>query len=390
MYPNRVILFWTISLCILIGCKESKTYNEFSSDQDTLIIHTEKQRGLGYFPGGLGSLTFRDIQDSFPHQIKLPEGLTKVERTMVKPYFGAENPVYLNIIKGTLDKERVFIVDQNNNRDLTDDSVRVFSEIIWKTEADLIDVKYQLEGNGPVRSSWVKMGEKHGNLLYGRYEHLKAKILFNQIPYELGAVDTWNTLSFNYSYEPEIAVLSEGFQKKDTLKIRDLIKQHEFVKLGETYYRFDSITISGDQIFLVKENNFEKQIGTQVGVIAPEFEGVSTVGDTIRSGNMVGKPIIMSNSCGCGGDEKSTQAYFDILQSYGDQMNVLRLDSHIEDDVISAGIHFDMERDDNRSMYNDYRMAYCSRVCYVIGVDRRIIDKFQITDWEENLASLSF
>ncbi len=48
-----------------------------------------------------------------------------------------------------------------------------------------------------------------------------------------------------------------------------------------------------------------------------------------------------------------------------------------------------MHRDDNRTLYNDYRMAYCSRICYVIGVDRRIKDKFPITNWGEDLVRLS-
>jgi hypothetical protein len=42
----------------------------------------------------------------------------------------------------------------------------------------------------------------------------------------------------------------------------------------------------------------------------------------------------------------------------------------------------------NQDFYDKYRMQYCSRICYVIGTDNRIMDKFLITDWKNNLAKI--
>ena len=47
-----------------------------------------------------------------------------------------------------------------------------------------------------------------------------------------------------------------------------------------------------------------------------------------------------------------------------------------------------METAFNRDMYDNYRSAYCSRICYVIGTDSRIIDKFTVTDWKSALPGI--
>ena len=45
----------------------------------------------------------------------------------------------------------------------------------------------------------------------------------------------------------------------------------------------------------------------------------------------------------------------------------------------------DMTEKYNKEIYNNYRKAYCSRVAYVIGSNKRIVDKFDITDWKNFL-----
>ena len=107
---------------------------------------------------------------------------------------------------------------------------------------------------------------------------------------------------------------------------------------------------------------------------------------TIDSKLLHDKHIIIANSCGCGNDTISTEAYYTIKKLYGDQAHVIRLDSKIEKGP--EGMQIDMETAFNKDMYDNYRSAYCSRICYVIGTDSRIIDKFTVTDWKSALPGI--
>ena len=71
---------------------------------------------------------------------------------------------------------------------------------------------------------------------------------------------------------------------------------------------------------------------------------------------------------------------------YRNTINLLHVDSNIEKSNI--GIHIDSEEDFNKDFYNNYRQEYCSRICYVIGKDKRIIDKFNINEWKSYLPKI--
>ena len=96
--------------------------------------------------------------------------------------------------------------------------------------------------------------------------------------------------------------------------------------------------------------------------------------------------MIIANSCECGGDSISTQAYNDIRKEYGNNIYILRLDSKIDKGL--DGLQIDIAEKFNNDIYKKYRNEYCSRICYVIDKNNIIIDKFPIDDWKSNLPGL--
>jgi hypothetical protein len=137
-----------------------------------------------------------------------------------------------------------------------------------------------------------------------------------------------------------------------------------------------------------QELDFASKIGTQVGMIAPDFTCISVKGDIIISSNLHDRTVIIANSCGCGGDKLSTETFHEIEKTFGNKIYALRLDFGIERGL--EGWHIDMEEEYNRDVYNKYRNAYCSRISYVIGKNGRIIDTFMITDWKPVLFGIIY
>jgi hypothetical protein len=116
---------------------------------------------------------------------------------------------------------------------------------------------------------------------------------------------------------------------------------------------------------------------------APEFICKTVAGDTVRSSTLHDRIMVIANSCGCGGIILSTEAYYDMKREYANSIHILRLDSKIEKGV--EGLQIDMEEKFNSGIYDKYRRSYCSRTCYVIDKNNRIIDRFPSSDWKLNL-----
>ena len=121
-------------------------------------------------------------------------------------------------------------------------------------------------------------------------------------------------------------------------------------------------------------------------MIAPEFDGITVAGDTINSLTLHDRVIVIANSCGCGGDKISTEAYNKMEKTFGNNIHILHLDSNIEKGLV--GLHIDMKEKYNKDIYKIYRKQFCSRITYVIGKNNKIIDKFKITDWESILPKI--
>jgi len=326
-----------------------------------------------------------DLTDSFPHPITIPENIIDVQRTYLSTDFRASTKFYVDIIQGKLNQEKVFVIDENNNKDLSDDPVRPFRSIIWNSEEISED------------STWLRIGTTSGEDLWkGNSEHLVGAFSIDSENYQVRIV---SPRSGDFAYPtiiregmpmqiaPNLALISHNSIKKDTLTERDILKIGEIIKLNDLYYRYESISHFGDSLLLVKENNFDNLVGTQVGMIAPDFQGITVAGDAIDSKMLHDRTLVIVNSCGCGGDKESTEAYFDISDNYGESdVHIIRLDDGIDKSL--TGLHLDMNDSLNTDVYHKFRQAYCSRTCYVINMENRIIDKFQVKQWKEYLPDL--
>lgn len=384
----KLLLKTVLIIFTLQSCNTDKPgANEFTAANDTLVIKAERQKGTPMFPLGMGPLLFD--HDTFPYPVTFPNGLTDIKRTQLKTDLHSKNPYYIDIITGLKGKENVFVLDENNNHDFRDDSIRPPGEINWKSAKDAIKFEYKISnGKQTVKeSSWVRIGTMDdSSLWFGRFEYAGGEFSIDNTPYKIAATDRRNAFAFNFSQESMIALIKDGTTTKDTLFEKDYIKLGESLKLNGTYYRFESIANNGETITLVKDKSFNNQTGTQVGMLAPAFKGTTTTGKTISSTGLHDKPLVIVNSCGCGGDKISTQAFYDIKNKYGGKINVVRIDSKIKDG--NEGIQFDTENKLNEDIFNKYRGEYCSRVTYVIGKDNRIITKFDASQWESFLPKI--
>ena len=377
-----------IILVISQGCVNVKTdLYQYSSSNDTLKIETYKQKGSGPFSISVSPCYFADTFEEFSYSIVLPEKIRDVRRMQWMTDYRAEAKHYIDIVNGRVGGQQIFIVDQNNNKDLTDDSIRVYSPIDWDSEENLIECRYSISRQGVIveDTSWLRLGLYYDELWCGKSEHLIAEFSIDEENFRVG-IAAPRIGDFTYSYSPEVAVISHNSYMLDTLNERDILKKGEILILKDNYYRFDNISYYGDLLTLVKENDFDKLVGIQVGMIAPEFTCLSVAGDTIHSTSLHDKILIIANSCGCGGDKHSTEAYYEILDEFGEKIHIVRLDSKIDKSL--EGNHVDMENDFNKDIYNKYRDAYCSRICYVVDKNNRLIDKFPISEWEQFLPRL--
>jgi hypothetical protein len=72
-----------------------------------------------------------------------------------------------------------------------------------------------------------------------------------------------------------------------------------------------------------------------------------------------------------------------LYNSCRDSLNIIALE-HNEIKGLD-GIVINVSGDVNKEAYDIYRNAYSNYDCYLINRSGRIIDKFQIFDWESNL-----
>lgn len=375
-------------LFFMLSCVKNKNgLNQFTSSSDTLIIKTKKKSGDALFSIGAYPLIFKDTLE-FSTNMSYPEYVINVKRAQRPIYFLPENDNFIEIMKGENEKEWIFVVDENNNKDFSDDSVRIQKKMNWFSSDDLIKIRFETvsEGLKTKDSSWVKIGIVENRLFFGRSEHLIADFSLDDQRYEIGMVDI-RAGDFTYGSDSELALLSENSVKKDSLLKKDILKIGEFVQLGVSYYRFEKISANGKHLTLIREKNFEKIIGTQIGMIAPRFNGISTQGEPVNSNSLHDKIIVVANTCACGGDKESSKAFYEIQEKFDGTINLIGLDSKINSK--RKGLLLDMEHESNREVYKNLRQMYCSRICLVIGTDNRIIDKFEIANWKKHLDKYS-
>ena len=412
---KSIYLTLAVTIILLSGCDQKEEVNQFTSEQDTLVLTTVKQMGNGLFSSGAGSLYFQDTTERYLYPIVFPNDIDEIRLALrfidlkvwqFNRYKKGESELkyllddiangdldtlncptteqnYINIMTGYKDSVSVFIVDENNNKDFRDDSVRVYQELNWRSTENLIKFTYEIfDGQSIVKdSSWINIGTLGGSDLWSYIsQYFTADLSIDDQSYQIGISDEQS--GFTYDLAPRIALLSENGISKDTLLKSEVMYLDEYIKLGNTYYRFDRITNSGKYVTLIKENDFEDLEGTQVGMLAPGFTFKSYAGDTIHSTALHDKPLLIANISGC--TSRSFSVYTEMSKRYADKLFVLGLTPHITEDF--GGTLADTEDPVNKGIYDIYRHAYSSYTCYLIGTNNRIIDKFDVFKWEAHLS----
>lgn len=403
---------------LFFACQPDKIeFNNFSSSTDTLVISMEKQMGFGVFPSNAGGLYMKDTTGDFVTNIIYPTAFDSIRRTeRFVDYSAMKFHAYkkgheelleyvlediklkridtsmclpeiencINILEGYKDGKRIIIVDGNNNKDLTDDNMYVVDELVWEEPDDLVECSFRIfDGQKIVPGkSWLGFRKIEGEneLLIGKSEHIVAEFHIDGNLFTIAAINS-GSADFTYDLSNRLlfTILKDG--EGDLVYTKgDFLKLGQFLRLKDEYYLIHSISHNGGKLTLFKERNFKKRIGTQVGMIAPEFECVLLSGDTISSATLRDKGIIVVNTCGCGGDSESIISYNEIADLYGRDFYVLGVDSQFDSD--QEGLLINTDNPFNKDFYNKYRMMYCSRMTYVIGMNSRIRQIFSLQDWQ--------
>lgn len=361
----------------------------FHTIQDTLIIETTKVVGIGPFITGAGPAGFKNLSYDEMTIYKLPEGLDSIKKLTIGSDIWDKNRYEIPVISGRKDGESIYIIDRNNNNDFSDDPTYPIQPINWDTIQYPAQCNYPYElKNGIIKniSTYIEISSnQQDNYLYLRKaEHLISTFTIGDDQYKIGIIADENFNTLNYNVNPKLWLLPYD-DSQPTINAKDMVTLGEYVKLGNNYYKFATISTYGKELTLIKEPDFNKKTGLQKGMLAPAFEAITTDGTSINSSNLHDQPIIIANSCGCGGDTESTTSYEEMYNTYNSKAHVFHLDNHIKNP--GSGIHIDTEKKENKLIDSLYRQQYCSRWAYLIGPDNRILNKFELYDWEQELKT---
>ena len=395
-----------------MGCSQpNRSTNLFcSSDQElTLKTHQKKGFGLWMYFASLNALNFND---SARYDVIVPSELTDISYAYeivdiyiqgYKNYIASGKEVNkfwsnliseskidtsnllsykdnsICIIEAVKGQDTVFIVDQNNNKDFRDDTIRVWKELDPFTK-DLVKVDYRIyNGEEYVTSSnWVNIGLWEGLKQYLSAQHYTANFQIDTSHYEIDIFI--QDCRFNFM-DPRIAISSQLPKSQEAVYESDIIQLGEVLKLKEGYYRFASLTNDGSLVGLIKEDDFDSQIGLQPGMIAPNFKGTTVNGHSIQLNDFLDKPVLVANISGCA--PETYQDFETILKKTKGNLNIIGLEYGIDNDL--GGTMIDVEDGLNNDIYKKYRNAYSSYNCYLINTDGRIENRFLVYNWMPNL-----
>ncbi len=420
---QNLLLFYFI---ILFGCNsKSKQVNHFTSLNDTIILVTDKIKGNGIFQGEACEMIFKDTTERYLYPVLFPKNIKDIKLAYqhidFKPFkykflkndtsdnlanFLKENyppkidtlnlPTlkenYICIMSGRIGQDTIFIVDENGNQDFRDDSVRHYKKIDWESTSGLIKCKHIIyNGKGRVKdSSWVDIGfVMNGEWFYSVPQHLVSNFSIDSQDYQVGIKDSQMDFCFD---SPIMALLAENGIKKDTLLVSDLLSKGEYLKLKNSYYRFENVSNDGKYITLIREKDFDSKIGVQVGMKAPDFNCPSIDGNSASLSEYKGKYLLLINVTGCWSKVSSYECYKNITETYKGKIEFLGIDNSLE--ILRQNIknlkltgRF-IIADNNQIIQKAFRPSYCSRTCFLINPEGRIIDKFEIFDWKSNLGKI--
>ncbi len=395
--------------------------------KDTLILEAKKLKGYGLFKRSYTPLNCKEISENDELNKVIPQDISKLEYGFEHVDFKAwsyENlkkkkhkylPTFLKkfypskidtanvpldvdntikVIIGQKGEDKIFILDQNNNNDFRDDSIRVLKKIVFGVPAlqpQPLKCHYQIYNGKEMSkdSSWVIIGlDENGRVWFSVAHHLKATFSIDNQDYEIQAINDYY-LRFCFD-SPKVSITAQNGIKKDSILISEIFEIGEYLKFGHSYYKFEDITNEGSKITFIREEDVSDKIGTQVGFIAPDFNGVTTVGDSIYLSDYQDEYLLLVNVTACGSPTKSYEIYKEISEHYLPRTDIIAIDA------TPGALKVNIEKlklrgkfiisEQNKSIQKSYREDFCSRVCFLIGQSGHIVDKFEIWDWKQSLS----
>lgn len=423
MLPQSNLLRFALILFLWIQVNDLSAY-QFTSDSDTLVLETQKEKGHGLFPGFHWPIPLKNWSEQTAPSTGTPKDLTELQIAFdaVDPklwtYENIKNDKHGNLEKflkanypsridtaqlpamiensvrilvGLKDEVQVLIVDENNNNDFRDDPVRRVDTLDNIDKSGYIPCSFKIYNGETLIAarSWIQVEMKDGSLNYRTAQRVKTNFRIDDQEYEIQVADGPPSLRFSYDH-PMLGITSYNGKEKDSLTFSETLYKGEYLKLGEFYYQFADISNDGSQITLVKETDVSDKIGTQVGFIAPTFAGVTTEGDRVALRNYKDKYLLLVNITACWSPIMSYEYYKELYDQYLSKIEILAIDEslgalktnirnlYLEGTfIISKG---------NPTLKSSYREDYCSRTCYLIDPTGHIVDKFEISDWKKALA----
>jgi hypothetical protein len=308
---------------------------------------------------------------------------------LLDPHSPEENSVCF--LKGIMGKDSIFIIDQNNNKDFRDDPVRRIDNFEINSKDKLIKCHYTIyNGKEYVQnSSWIAFGKwRYPGLFYSANQHYTSTFKLGKSKYEIEMCIDDGRFWFT---DPKVALVGVKGSKSDTVLQGEILSLGEYLKVREGIYKIADLTHDGRFLTLVREDHYQDIAGTQIGSIAPVFKCHTTDGDSISSQDYKGSPVLLINISACYSVPGSLEVYRDLADKYGSKLDMVVIDraggylKQIENWNLPGKL-VNADTPENSQFAKDYRPDYCSRTCFLIGADGRVVDKFEIFDWEKTLS----
>lgn len=403
------ILLLSILILVFSECKRGiEKQNHFSSDLDTLIIKTEKIKGPSLIPSGYYGLTFSDTSDTKYFNLIYPNDISNIQIGYEivdlklwcnQNFYGNSDSIYvpsraensISFMKGVRADKKVVIVDQNNNKDFRDDTIRLERKFDYKCDSNFIFCNYHIfNGIKTTKDSgWINLGsDQYYGFAFSVAHHLESKFSIGNDTYSFEMINYLPYLRFCFE-NPILAIVEQDGVKKDSLLKSEMYEIGEYLKLGKNYYRFDNVLNDGSFLTFVKEKDVSSKIGTQPGFIAPNFTCKSIDGDSINLTDYKGKYLLIANTTSCWSEIMSYEYYKELSQKYASKLNIIGIDNSpiiLQQNIKNLNLAGPfIIAENNSSIQSNYREDYCSRTCFLINPEGRIIDRFEIRDWKSSL-----
>ena len=200
-------------------------------------------------------------------------------------------------------------VDKNNNYDFSDDEYFTLPEKLsgqnwWGRYSDLspFEVSYQYYDGSSIKTAktWIYIdyfitmynsGQERPNpivLTFGFAEHHKGEFEINGK--KLWAAVKCDRATYRENYNLKLWHDSDGI---DSLTYQSEVGRNGYVKIEENYYRFESVSIEGSEIILIKDRSVLERGGNQIGMKAINFVSKSLSGNIIELDKLKGKYVYL-------------------------------------------------------------------------------------------------